>query len=288
MNLHGIVFSQIGAVNPNQIVAVQISVGSRESADGLLEPTYATPGSITASIGGTFTASADGSILIVSAVLSGTLQPGDAVSGTDGANALPAGTTVLQQLSGTAGGVGTYELNQGTLSGTLNACEVTAASTVLNVSAVAGGVLQPGQTLEDEGALLPGTLITGFGTGDGAAGTYNVSQAQTVPAEVITTSMTILAQVQPLAASDLRHMDMLNLQGSHRALYVAAPIQGISRPAMKGGDLITLPDGSVWLVNQPLESFFASAGWNKFAITLQPDALIGPNAPSDNQPGGVP
>ena len=65
---------------------------------------------------------------------------------------------MVQQLTGAAGGIGTYELNQ---AATLNSTTVTAESTVLNVSAVSKGALLPGQTLADSGALLPGTSITG-------------------------------------------------------------------------------------------------------------------------------
>ena len=250
-------------------------MGTTENPDGSLIPAYATPGSITASIGGTFTASVpdpnNPTTLNLAAVLSGSLQVGDAVSGSDGVDALPQGCIVLAQLSGTIGGVGTYELSAGTLSGTLGSCTVTSASTVLNASAVGSGVLQPGQTLADAtSALLPGTLVTEQLQGNaGASGLYSVSQQQTVAVETMTTSMTLLAQVQPLAANELRHMDMLNLQGSHRAIYVSAPVRGIVRAAIKGSDLVTLPDGTVWLVTQPLESFYATAGWNKFVITLQ-------------------
>ena len=272
--MHQVVSSAIGAVNPQQIVGIQVNVGVTENADGTTVPAYATPGSITASIGGTFTASLSGTTLSVSAVLTGSLQVGDAVSGDDGINSLPASCSILAQLSGTAGGIGTYQVSAGTLSGVLDPTTVTSASTVLNASAVVSGALQGGQTLADgSAALLPGTLITGQLQGEtGGSGLYSISQQQTVAAETMTLSMTLLAQVQPLAASELRHMDMLNLQGSHRALYINAPIRGIQRGALKGGDLIALPDGTKWLVTQPLESFYATAGFQKVAITLQDDS----------------
>jgi hypothetical protein len=271
VNLHQIVSSAIGAVNPQQQIGVRVSVGStpNPSGDATSSPAYATPGAITAAIGGTFTATAAGTTLSVSAVLSGSLQAGDAVSGSDGANTLPAGCYIIAQLSGTAGGTGTYQLSAAPASGTLGACTVTSASTVLDVSAVSAGVLQPGQALADSGALLAGTTITASLGGAGGPGLYSVSQQQTVAAEAMSTAMTILAQVQPLAASELRHVDALNLQGTHRACYVSAPIRGQQRPTLKGGDLVTLPDGSTWLVTQPLEAYFETSGWTKFMITLQ-------------------
>jgi hypothetical protein len=85
----------------------------------------------------------------------------------------------------------------------------------------------------------------------------------------MTTSLTILAQIQAQSASDLRHTDYLNLQGSHRVLYASLDIKGIVRVTLRGGDLVVLPDGSVWLVEQPVEPWFSSAGWVKILITAQ-------------------
>jgi hypothetical protein len=272
MNLHQIVSSAIGAVNPSQVVGIRISVGAGSGADGVQAPVYASPGALTGSIGGTFTASIPDPVnnpttLNVSAVLTGSLQVGDVVSGTDGTNALPAGVSILSQLSGAAGGVGTYQLSQG---GTLNSATVTSVSTTLNVTAVAAGAPQPGQTLADAGALLAGTMITGQLAGSaGGPGLYSVSQAQTVASETMTTAVSILAQIQPLSTGDLRHMDALNLQGSHRALYMNGQLNGAVRIALKGGDMVTLPDGTVWLVTQGMEPFYSSAGWTKAIITLQ-------------------
>lgn len=275
MNLNLAVGQLTTAINPMQPVGVQVSVGtSGTRADGSPIPAYATPGNLTASIGGTFTASVAASaptVLVVSAVLTGSLQATDVVSGTDGVNALPPGCTILSQLSGPAGGAGTYQLSARPPSGELGACEVTSASTVLNVAAVAAGVPQIGQMLADEtGDLLQGTLVTAFLSGQqGGPGLYSINQPQTVASETMTTSLTITAQIQPLAASDLRHMDMLNLQGTHKKFYANLSIRGIVRVSLKGGDLLTTVDGSVWLVNQPLENFELTAGWTSVAATLQ-------------------
>ena len=75
--------------------------------------------------------------------------------------------------------------------------------------------------------------------------------------------MTIVAQVQALSGGDLRHTDALNLQGSHRVLYANLFIRGIVRVTLRGGDLIILPDGSVWLVNQALEPCISSSGMDE-------------------------
>lgn len=272
MNLHQIVSSAVGAVNPSQIVGIRISIGAVAGADGVSLPAYAAPGSITASIGGTFTASIPDPVnnpttLNVAAVLTGSLQVGDVVSGTDGTNTLPTGVSVLSQMTGVAGGTGTYQLS---LPGTLNICTVTSVSDVLNVSAIAGGVPQAGQTLIDSGALLAGTMITGQISGvAGGLGLYSLSQVQTVASETMATAVSVLAQIQPLSTSDIRHMDALNIQGKHLAMYANLDLNGGVRVVLKGGDLVTLPDGSVWLVTEGAEQFYSSAGWSKVILTLQ-------------------
>ena len=270
MNLHSIVSPAVGVVNPLQIVTIRASIGNAEAADGSQQPAYATPGAITASIGGTVTGSVSGNVLTVTAILTGGgLNQGDAVSGTDGLDAILAETTILQQLTGTTGQDGTYELSQ--QQPDIGSCTVTAASTVLNATAVDQGVLQPGQTLADlSSTILPETLITGQLQGAmGGPGLYSLSRQQTVASEAMTTAMVILAQVQPLSGGDLRHMDALNLQGSHRAIYIGGPLAGGVRVGVKGGDIVTLPDGSVYLVTQPLEPWYGTAGWSKAAMTLQ-------------------
>jgi len=145
------------------------------------------------------------------------------------------------------------------------------AGTVLTVSAIASGLLQPGQTLSDAGnTVLPGTLITGQLTGpNGGAGTYSISRDQNVASETMSTTLQFSAQVQPVSGDDLRHMDSLNIQGQHKAMYFSGALLPAVRVALVGGDLVTLPDGSVWLVTQSAEPFADTAGWSKVIITLQ-------------------
>jgi len=273
MNLHALVAPCVGAINPNQPIGVRVSIGNVIGPDGSQVPGYATPGSITASIGGTFTASIPDPInapttLDVAVVLTGSLQVGDVVSGSDGTNTLPFGSTIEQQLSGSPGGSGTYQLSIGA---TLNSCTVTSASSVLNASAVASGAVLPGVDLSDTtDALAANTIVTGQLSGvPGGPGLYSVGPQQTVASETMMLAMTLPAQVQALSATDLRHMDALNLQGNFLAFYFSAPIRGGVRIALKGGDLLTTPDGSVYLVTQPAEPWSLTAGWSKVIGTLQ-------------------
>ena len=101
MNLHGIVAPLVGAVNPLRPVTIRRSTGpGSPSVDGVYDPTFATPGAFTGSI--------DDDVLTVSAVASGSLAPGQTISGAG----VVSGTEIVEHLSGTAGGPGTYLLNR--------------------------------------------------------------------------------------------------------------------------------------------------------------------------------
>ena len=81
--------------------------------------------------------------------------------------------------------------------------------------------------------------------------------------------MSVVAQVQPITSTDLRRLEGLNLNGTQKAIYLNGSVDGVERVNLKGGDLITLPDGTVWLVSMILEAWSDTAGWTKAAMTLQ-------------------
>lgn len=83
------------------------------------------------------------------------------------------------------------------------------------------------------------------------------------------TTSKVRAQVQALTYDDLRQIDGLNIQGERRAIYLDGSWDGVVRVDGRGGDLITLPDGSVWLVAQVLEDWSSTAGWVKVCATRQ-------------------
>jgi hypothetical protein len=69
-----------------------------------------------------------------------------------------------------------------------DACEFTGsiAGSVLNVTAVASGVLAAGQTIKDAAGLIaPSTQIMSFGSGSGGLGSYNLSISQTISSEAM-------------------------------------------------------------------------------------------------------
>lgn len=86
---------------------------------------------------------------------------------------------------------------------------------------------------------------------------------------VYETAATVPGQVQALQYRDLQQLDGLNIEGTRRAIYINGHVNGLVRAENKGGDLITTPDGSVWLVALVLEDW---PDWCKVAVTLQDGA----------------
>lgn len=76
----------------------------------------------------------------------------------------------------------------------------------------------------------------------------------------------VSGQVQDLTSKDLRQLDSLNIQGSQRAIYLNGELDGVVRWNGKGGDLLTLQDGTVWLTTAVLEQW---PDWAKVSVTLQ-------------------
>lgn len=150
--------------------------------------TFAATGSPTA--GGTSTASTvaattfsvtgslAGNVLAVTAVGSGTVVPGATISGTNVAS----GTMVVNQLTGTPGGIGTYSVS---------IPEQTAASTtisgtygLLTIGGTVVGTYAVGDTISGT-SVVAGTAITALGTGTGGAGTYIVNNNTVVSSTAI-------------------------------------------------------------------------------------------------------
>lgn len=80
-------------------------------------------------------------------------------------------------------------------------------------------------------------------------------------------------QIQALGYRDLMQLEGLNIQGTKRAIYLQGDVEGIVRSQNKGGDIITMPDGTIWLVMLVLENWNppdgSNSGWVKVAVTLQ-------------------
>lgn len=140
-----------------------------------------TGGSVTASIAAsTFsvTASIEDGVLDVTAVGSGVVVTGATISGTN----VVSGTLVGRQISGTAGGIGTYQVS---IPQTVASTTVSGAYGTMTVTAVGSGSLAIGDVLSGSG-VTAATFITAYGTGAGNTGTYIVSPSQTAASTTVT------------------------------------------------------------------------------------------------------
>lgn len=133
---------------------------------------------------GSFTGSITDNVLTVTAVGSGVAVVGGILSGTGVAT----GTQIVAQLSGTAGGIGTYAVSipgQSAASTTISETYGT-----LTVSAVSSGTLKVGAVLSGSG-VTAGTTITALGTGTGGTGTYIVQTTQTAGSTTVTATSNV-------------------------------------------------------------------------------------------------
>lgn len=129
----------------------------------------------TGSIGATFTATATGNQLAVTAV-TGLISIGDTLAGTG----VPAGTTIIAQVSGTTGGAGTYTTSVAT---TAAAATVTSFGDVLNVTAVTG-TLAVGDGITGTGVPTGATIASQVSGAVGGVGVYTLN----IPATAFATS----------------------------------------------------------------------------------------------------
>lgn len=77
----------------------------------------------------------------------------------------------------------------------------------------------------------------------------------------------VTGQIQAMQYKDLMQISSLNLNGTRRKIYLYGVVEAVVRALNKGGDLITDPDGNVWLVALVLEQW--AKDWCSVAVTLQ-------------------
>lgn len=97
-----------------------------------------------------------------------------------------------------------------------------------------------------------------------SSGSTTNAAGQRVP--VYANGVYVYGQVQALTYNNIMQVSSLNIQGVQRAIYIKGRIDGLIRENKKGGDLITTPDGNVWLTTLVLEYW---PDWCKVAVTLQ-------------------
>ncbi len=108
-----------------------------------------------------------------------------------------------------------------------------------------------------------------------SAGAVLNTDGRQVPA--YQTPLSVMLQVQPPSARDLRFIEYLQMQGVIRTVYMFSNPQGIVRVNQTGNDLLLFPQwagspNDTWLVERPDESYNVDAnGWTKLYVTLQTD-----------------
>ena len=105
------------------------------------------------------TSTTSGKVLTAGAT-TGTINIGDEVTGTDATNTIPAGTTVLAQLTGAAGGAGTYSISAAAAPGDMGSTTVTswgptgALAAGLKLTSATGAVTSQGAALATPNAFM--------------------------------------------------------------------------------------------------------------------------------------
>lgn len=150
-----------------------------------------------------FTGSIAGTVLTVSAITTGGLYAGQVLTGTG----IDPNTTVLAQLTGTAGSTGTYSVS---ISQTVPSTAITGSGGWLTVTSMTSGVIYVGQTLSGgTNAFTAGTTVLAGGTGTGGAGTYPLSIAQTLASTATATGSGGLLTVTTLTSGKLAAGDTI-------------------------------------------------------------------------------
>jgi hypothetical protein len=103
-----------------------------------------------------------------------------------------------------------------------------------------------------------------------SAGWDTASDGRQVP--IYSPPQQALFQIQAATGDDLKQIDGLNIQGVHRALFAYGDLAAVIRPAQVGGDLVIMPDSTIWLMTMALEPW--QGQWCKMAITQQLNAAI--------------
>ncbi|OBQ84645.1 hypothetical protein [Mesorhizobium sp. WSM3873] len=145
----------------------------------------ASAGSIAAATSG-LVGSINGNVLAVTALNSGTIYPGTTISGTD----VVSGTKIVQQLTGTPGGVGTYAVNipdQDVDPGTV----ISGTYGVFTAGGAIAGVFGVGDTLTGAGITAVTTITQQLSGPAGGAGTYAVDVNTVVNAAALTAATNV-------------------------------------------------------------------------------------------------
>lgn len=174
-----------GAIAGQKVFAALADGSATAAAAGSADTAASVTAAIAANATNTFTGVIaapifpdTGLFVLTASSVTGTIVVGEALSGTG----VAAGQTIVAQLTGTAGGAGTYSVS---VPSSTASTTITGAYGVMTVSAVGSGTLAVGQPLAGTN-VVAGTYITQLGSGTGGTGTYYVSNNTVVSSTTIT------------------------------------------------------------------------------------------------------
>lgn len=126
----------------------------------------------------------------------------------------------------------------------------------MNLHAIANGAI----TAVNPNVVASVLVSKGYALPTGGDGTQTPAYADPIAVQ---------AQVQPLSTADIRKVEALNIQSVQRSICLYGAFDGIVRPMLKGGDLITIgsgPNPGVYLVTVNFEAW---PDWCKVGCTMQ-------------------
>lgn len=253
------------AINLASAASFSAAAGLIQTALDTTEPTEATgtgtinPNAVTGSIAG--------NVLTVSAVTTGCLAAGQLLTGANGLTA--ANLSILNQLTGTAGGIGTY-----TLTGSMNLASqaITASGGGLTITVASTGTFAIGQVVTGAG-VTAGTMITAFGTGIGGVGTYAVSISQTIGSIALTmVTAPVVVTYDSTSGGFIITSGVTGAASSITACSVNAIATALGLTTAAG---VTLSQGAAPAVPASyMNSIIAiTTNWASFMTIFDPDAL---------------
>lgn len=80
-------------------------------------------------------------------------------------------------------------------------------------------------------------------------------------------AQTVLASVQPVQYQDIMLTEGMGIQGSRIKVYLPGDWNGIVRADKEGGDRVTLPDGTKWIIAVQAEQWGGADGWTAVICT---------------------
>jgi hypothetical protein len=206
------------ANNANGSISFAATGNPTASGSGTASTIAVNAGSTSTIAVNSVTGSIAGTTLTVTAVGTGALAPGEIIAGTN----VAVGTTIVQQLTGTAGSTGTYQVS---ISQTVASTTITTPNfATLTVGGSVTGTFWVGGTLTGSG-VTAGTTVIAMISGTGGAGTYAVTNSQTVGSTAITESGGTLT-VGGTVTGTFAVGDLLTGAGVNAGTYITALLTG--------------------------------------------------------------